>query len=108
MTDTSWKRTERRTAAILGGRRVPVSGRQRGDVPDVTHPWLSVEVKHRQSLPAWILGAMSQARAAARSDQLPVAILHESGQRHADNLVLVRLADFRDWFGDPVELIDDE
>jgi len=85
---------------------VPITGRQRGDTPDVAHPWLSVEVKHRKSLPAWILDAMSQARAAARSDQLPCAILHESGRRHDDNLVLVRLGDFREWFGP--EVSDDE
>ena len=106
MTDRAWKRSERAVASALGGRRVPVSGRARGDVPDVAHPWLSVEVKHRKSLPAWILDAMSQARAAARSDQLPCAILHESGRRHDDNLVLVRLGDFREWFGP--EVSDDE
>jgi hypothetical protein len=99
--DKLWKATERRTAAILGGKRVPVSGRGRGDVPDVEHPWLSVECKHRKSLPAWLLDAMDQARAAAREDQLPVAILHKAGRRHADSLVLVRLADFVEWFGDP-------
>jgi len=102
MTDRGWKRTERRTAAILGGKRVPITGRQRGDSPDVAHPWLSVECKHRKRLPAWILDAMDQARAAARLDQLPVAILHESGRRHDDNLVLVRLGDFREWFGPEV------
>jgi len=102
MTDRAWKRTERRTAAILGGERVPITGRQRGDAPDVAHPWLSIECKHRKRLPVWIIDAMSQARAAARSDQLPVAILHESGRRHDDNLVLVRLGDFREWFGSEV------
>jgi len=30
MPDTRWKATERRIAALLGGRRVPVSGRGRG------------------------------------------------------------------------------
>jgi hypothetical protein len=99
--DKPWKATERRTAAILGGKRAPVSGRGRGDVPDVAHPWLCPEVKHRKRLPAWLLDAMDQARAAARSDQLPCTILHEAGRRHADSLVLVRLADFVEWFGDP-------
>ena len=80
---------------------MPITGRQRGDTPDVAHPWLSVEVKHRKSLPVWLLDAMDQARAAARSDQLPCAILHEAGRRHDDNLVLVRLGDFTAWFGGP-------
>ena len=99
MADRAWKRTERAIAARLGGIRVPVTGRQRGDVPDIEHAWLSIECKHRKSLPAWITDAMAQARAAARSDQLPVAILHESGRRHAENLVLVRLSDWLEWFG---------
>jgi hypothetical protein len=102
MPDRAWKQTERRTAAILGGRRVPTTGRQRGDAPDVEHPWLSVECKHRKRLPAWLLDAMDQARAAARSDQLPCTVLHEAGRRHADSLVLVRLADFVEWFGSEV------
>jgi hypothetical protein len=101
LSDKAFKATERATARLLGGVRVPVTGRQRGSAPDVEHPWLSVECKHRKSLPAWILDAMAQARAAAREDQLPVAILHEAGRRHADSLVLVRLADFVEWFGDP-------
>jgi len=42
-----WKQAERRIAAILGGRRIPVSGRGRGDNPDIERPSLSVEVKAR-------------------------------------------------------------
>ncbi len=37
MPDTRWKATERRVATVLGGKRVPVSGRGRGDAPDVGH-----------------------------------------------------------------------
>ena len=99
MTDKAWKRTERAIAAAIGGRRVPITGRQRGDAPDIQHPWLSPEVKHRKSLPAWIHNAMAQAVASAHSDQLPVAILHEKGKRHSSDLVMVRLGDWIDWFG---------
>jgi len=55
----AWKRTERNVAALLGGRRVPVTGRQRGDTPDVAHPLLSLEVKHRREVPAWLTGALT-------------------------------------------------
>ena len=55
MTDKSWKATGRAVAARPGGERVPVTGRQRGDVPDVAHGWLSIEVKHRQT-PPFVLG----------------------------------------------------
>jgi hypothetical protein len=103
MGDKPWKRSERRVARILGGKRIPVSGRQRGDVPDVDAGWISCEVKHRKRLPDWLLDAMSQARAAARDGQLAVAVLHEAGTRHADNLVVLRLADFREWFGGGVD-----
>jgi len=106
LTDRAWKRTERRTAAILGGVRVPVSGRQRGDAPDIRHAWLSPEVKHRAKLPNWLDDSLAQARAAARDGQLPIVVLHEAGRRHDDNLVLVRLGDFREWFGP--EVSDDE
>jgi hypothetical protein len=99
LSDKAFKATERRTAAILGGKRVPVSGRGRGDVPDVEHPWLSIEVKHRKVLPNWLHNAMSQARASAKDGQLPIAVLHEAGQRHANSLVVVRLSEFIEWFG---------
>ncbi len=101
MSERAWKRTEREIAGVLGGKRVPITGRSRGDVPDVAHFWLSVEVKSRRTLPAWLLDAVSQARAAAAEHQLPVAILHEQGARHNSDLVVMRLSDFREWFGGP-------
>ena len=90
----SWKQCERRVAGILGGRRVPVSGRGRGDAPDVTTPSLAVEVKSRRTLPAWIEGALVQAEASAQDPQLPIVVLHEDGRRYADSLVVLRLDDF--------------
>lgn len=93
MSEKAWKRSERRIAEILGGRRVPVSGRQRGDAPDIRHATLAVEVKSRKKLPAWIVDALDQAEASAGAGQTPVAVLHEHGQRYTDSLVLVRLGD---------------
>jgi hypothetical protein len=48
----SWKRAERVIARILGGERIPVNGR-RG--PDATPPALSVQVKHRETIPGYML-----------------------------------------------------
>ncbi len=96
--DKTWKRAEREIADILGGQRNPVSGRQRGDKADIQHTFLSPEVKHRKKLPDWLLDALSQAEASKRGTQLPIVILHESGQKYADSLVVLRLSDFRDWF----------
>lgn len=95
MADKAWKRTEREVARHLGGRRVPVTGRQRGDTPDVMHDHLSIEVKHRKTLPAWLLDAMDQANAASKSpDQIAIAVLHQSGARFEDSLVLIELGPF--------------
>jgi hypothetical protein len=99
MGDKRWKATERRIAALLGGRRVPVSGRGRGDAPDVAHPWLAIECKDRATLPLWLLDALAQAEASAQPDQLPVAVLHRAGDRHDQALVVLRLTEFVDWFG---------
>jgi hypothetical protein len=99
MSERAWKRNERAIAARLGGTRVPVTGRQRGDAPDIAHPVYSVEVKARKSLPTWLHTAMMQAIAAQRGGQMPVVILHQTGTRHAEDLVVVRLGDFENWHG---------
>jgi hypothetical protein len=99
MADRLWKQSERAIAKLLGGERVPITGRQRGDVPDVQHSWLSVEVKCRQQLPTWLKDALCQAKAAAKGDQLPIVVLHEEGQRYEGSLVLLTLKDFWCWFG---------
>jgi len=96
--DHRWKAAERAIAQRLGGDRVPVNGR--GNTPDIAHPWLAIEVKDRERLPIWLRRALDQAQAGARPGQLPVAVLHEAGRRHDDDLVVLRLADFKTWFGD--------
>ena len=93
MTDKPWKRTERKVAELLGGVRVPVSGRQRGDSPDVSHPVFSIEVKHRKKLPDWMFDAMQQAKASERNGQTPLVILHQAGQDVSQSFAVVRLAD---------------
>lgn len=95
---TLWKAVERQIASIIGGVRVPITGRQRGDAPDVDHPFLSVEVKERQTLPSWLHEAMAQARAAKKTtDKHPVVILHEKGKQHAYDYVVMPLGIFVGW-----------
>ncbi len=89
-----WKACERRIAEVLGGVRVPVTGRQRGTTPDIEHKTLSIEVKSRKSLPAWLLEALKQAQAATEDGRLPVAVLHQDRKPYRDALVVVRLEDF--------------
>ena len=97
MADRAWKRTERKIAQRLAGERLPVNGR--GRAPDVVSPWLAIEVKHRRRLPAWLTTAVAQAASGATEGRLPVVVLHAAGQRHAEDLVLLRLADFEQWCG---------
>ena len=89
-----WKACERKVAALLGGTRVPVSGRGRGHSPDIHHGSFSIEVKSRKKFPAWLEDAMRQAEASARDGQLPVAVLHQDGCKYRDCFVVCRLGAF--------------
>ncbi len=89
-----WKTCERRVAGLLGGQRVPVTGRQRGDTPDIEHEALSIEVKSRKSLPIWLLDALNQARAASENGKLPVVVLHQDRTPYRDSLIVLRIEDF--------------
>ena len=97
--DKTWKKVEREVARRIGGTRVPVTGRGRGSAPDIEHEWLSVEVKSRKSVPAWIREALLQAQASNISDKkLPVAFIHQVGMNHNKDLVVIEMKDFQDWF----------
>ncbi len=96
---TTWKNVERQVAKILGGERVPVSGRQRGSAPDIEHAWLSLEVKHRKTLPAWLHDAMDQAVKSDKGGQLPMVILHEKRMQYGQSYAVIKLGDFVEWFG---------
>jgi len=94
----TWKAVERAVARRVGG--VRLSNHALGlRTPDVETAWLSVEVKHRKALPAWLLGALRQATTNATDGKLPMAVLHQLGQRYDDSLVVLRLSDFVEWFG---------
>ena len=97
MPDRTWKKAERKVAELVDGRRLPVSGR--GGQPDILNVRLAIEVKHRRTLPQWLLDALRQAEQAATPGQLAVVVLHQRGQRYADSLVIVRLKAFREWLG---------
>lgn len=90
----TFKAVERALAKRLNGERTGHLG-----VADVTCDWLSVEVKNRKRLPQWVRDAIEQAKRNAGFSQLPIAILHQTGQRHAGDLVVMALADFENWFG---------
>ena len=89
----SFKATERAVARLLGGQRLGHLGGA-----DVVTNELAVECKHRRKLPDWLQDAMRQAAWHSGPQKLPVVVLHEAGARHNDNLVVMRLTDFRAWF----------
>ena len=108
---TQWKHTERHVAAALGGQRVPITGRQRGDAPDVEHPTLAIEVKRRtrarDQLQAWVMEAMAQAEASAATAQertgavkTPVVVIEQTRWGHANEYYAVlRLNDLAELVG---------
>lgn len=90
MADKRWKRAEREIASLLGGVRLPNSGRGQ---PDVIAGHLAVQVKTKTTLPAWLIEAMDQAIRDACDDQQPVVILNLVGQgRKARRLLVADLA----------------
>ena len=84
---------ERAVCNYLGIERIAGSGRRDGD-----GDWFSAEVKERATIPAWLTGALEQAERLSRTEQLAVLVLHELGARHDDDLVVLRLSEFRDRF----------
>lgn len=97
--NSTWKDVERAIARKLGGQRVSNAGLGH-PVADVEAGALSVEVKTRKALPGWLMAAVAQGRDNARAGRLGITVLHQVGQRHDNDLVVLRLSDFVDYFGD--------
>ena len=82
----AWKAIERQWAELLGGKRVPVTGRQRGDAPDIEHPTLSIEVKAGKTISTRLSDGMEQAKASIVGDQLPILCVTQSRKGNVGNL----------------------
>lgn len=97
-----WKATERKHAAMIGGKRNPINGR--GGNADVESERFAVESKERDSdIPGWLLKGVSQAvTAAADSDKLPLVLVHKKGDLYANDLAVMRWQDFERLLDDPV------
>ena len=95
MPDKLWKSTERHIAAMLGGKRIPILGREG---PDIQHEVWAPEVKERKRLPGWLREAVTQAVVGAPSGKLPMVVLHAAGDKYDEALVVVRMRDWLDWF----------
>mgnify|MGYP004452264601 FL=1 len=97
-TRNTWKQSERRMATILGGERVPVTGRERGHAPDiegVTWAGRRVAIEHKYGkriLSARLGTAIDQAKAACRaSSDIPLVTIEETGLTRTMNLRLALL-----------------
>lgn len=84
----TWKASERRIAAILGGKRVPVTGRERGSAPDVEHEKFAIEHKYGKVLSTRFQTAIEQALAAAvGTDKLPLVTFEHARKGNAGNII---------------------
>ena len=98
----TWKASERRMAAALGGVRVPVTGRGRGSAPDIAHDLYALEHKYGRVMSARMVEAVEQAEASAADSakrgvfKTPLVTIENVRAGHRDNgrFVLMRLADF--------------
>lgn len=94
---SNWKNLERKAARILNGKR-----NNRGvdfslSIADIEHPLLSVECKYRKKISGFLKDGIKQAEK-YYPDKIPVLILKEKNMR--GELVVVRLSDFQNLFGE--------
>lgn len=96
-----WKNWERKVAEWFGGdsvnaKRIPVTGRQSGDVPDVETIKFAIEVKAGKVVSSRTLKAVEQAKKAGIStNKIPVVVqVHKVNKNVAVPLVTLDLATF--------------
>lgn len=88
------KRFEKVVAKSIGGTRVGIFGKE--DVTTSDGLW-SIECKSRKAF----IGEkfMAQCVRNCPDGKTPVVIVHVTGRRHEDDLVMMRFADWQDWHG---------
>ena len=101
MDRSTLKNWERKWAEFLGGdavnaKRIPVTGRQSGDVPDVETIKFAAEVKAGKVVSARTLKAVDQAMKAGRAtNKIPIVCqTHKVNEKKAVHLVTLDLATF--------------
>ena len=101
MDRATWKAIERKWALWLGGRRVPVTGRQRGDAPDVEHDLYAIEVKAGKVMSPRLRDGMRQAVASSiGTGKIPLLCVSHSVTGHpSEHYVVMRLDDWQAWNG---------
>lgn len=98
----TWKASERRFAELLGGVRVPITGRGRGSAPDIAHERYAIEHKYGAVMSARMVEAVEQAEASAMESarqglyKTPLVTIENvrRGRRGNGRFVLLKLEDF--------------
>jgi hypothetical protein len=90
-----WKRVERKIAELMGGKRIPLLGREGQDL-DV--PYFFVEVKSRKNIGEYLWKEyldqiLTGAEVAGETIKVPAIVLHRPGMQYADSLVCFRIRD---------------
>ena len=93
---STWKQTERRICKALGVKRMGAVG---AEGPDGMGDHLCVEIKHRKRVSRFLTDTLAKVRHQCRPDQLGIVVLHEHGSHGADDLVLMALSDYVEWYG---------
>ncbi len=102
MNRATWKASERRMAAALGGKRVPITGRGRGSAPDIELPLWAIEHKAGRVLSPRLQTALVQAKASAvGTGKTPLVTIdhHRKGNLGNIEVVMMTLDDFIAWNG---------
>ena len=99
---STWKQAERELAKLLGGERIPVTGRASGERADIKHPFMALEAKHGKQIPSLLRKAFSQAKKAAafylaqgEGEHIPTVIFHPDGGRYDESFVIVQIKDLQ-------------
>jgi hypothetical protein len=105
-------RNKRQGRAVQSKMAKRIGGKNVGTIEgqDVSHPIFSGEIKNRKKFVGNTF--MAQAVRNCPEGKVPIVIVHETGQRHNNNLVMIRLKDWEDLYGDlhikKIEETDDD
>jgi hypothetical protein len=96
MNPTPNKRAGRKYQSYLANR---LGGKSVGTIEpqDISHPIWSIEAKKRKTFAGQKF--MQQAVKNCPADKTPIAIVHITGDSHNDDIVMMRLKDWEEWYG---------
>lgn len=93
--------SEKAAELLFRAKRISILGGE-----DLEHLLFSVEVKSRQLPPKWLEDWMTQAEDNCPENRVPLVYMHEISKRRDEDLVFMRVKDFRKVFQRLLELGD--